>query len=58
MNQEIEKLASEEAHRFLNWMEESHGFVPYGFHGDVKRLLLRFQEQTKETEKKEAEESS
>lgn len=41
-NAAIEKESNEEAHKFLHWMEAAHGFIPYGFHGDIKRLLLAF----------------
>lgn len=49
----LEKSASEEAHKFLDWFEKANGFVPYGFHGDVKRLLILFAINLESTQQKE-----
>lgn len=41
LNQDnIEKDSITAAHKFLHWMEAAHGFIPYGFHGDIKRFYL------------------
>jgi hypothetical protein len=37
---ELEKWAGEESHKFIDWMEREHGFVPYGFHRQIKQLIL------------------
>lgn len=35
-----EKRAIEAAHNFIDWMAHTHGFVPYGFHRDLKAFYL------------------